>query len=509
MKKNGIFKKGILLLKTVLFCALLVCTLACVSKILERKASTIRFKPFLDHAEDFDVLFIGDSHTVNGVFPMDLWQGYGIAAYNMASYGNTLPVSYWVMMHALEYANPKLMVIGIKDVHVHNKVSGSSGDLHTAMDCFPLSPLKVRAIEDLTNVPYSVDDEGNYYADLKWEYYFTLGKYHSRWSELSEADFHYSLNDQKGGEMAIGVADPRDYDIIDEDRALEEEGYGFEYLRKMIEECQSRNIDVLLTHLPYPCSENDQMAANAVRYIAEEYGVAYVDFVNLDQVVDYEVDCYDSFSHLNPSGARKVTDYFGRLISEHYDIPDRRGEASHRSWEADLGAYIDHKLAYLRSQGDLRNLLMLLHDSCFSACIAIREDSPVYDDGKALRLLQNIAREHIYEEDAFAKWSNTLFPLASLDAAAENRDAYFLLLDRANGLLEERVGNDLSAQWDTSFGRVDYRAEAGRIGLSIEQDGVCTPYAGPDGAPADIRILIVDDRTGEVAASLAFPLSKS
>jgi len=496
--------KLIRLCKTVLFCAILFFVLAAVTKVCERKASTIRFKPFLDRAEEYDVLFMGDSHSVNAIFPVDLWQDYGIAAYNLSSYGNTLPVSYWAMMNALDYGNPKLMVIGIKDVHRKNKVSGSSSDVHTALDCYPLSLTKIRAIEDLMNTPYAIDDDGNYYEDLKPEYYFTLGKYHSRWSELTESDFRYSLNGQKGGEMVIGVADPNDYDIIDEDWALEEEGAGFEYLRKMIEECQSRGIEVMLIHLPYPSKEEDQLAANAVRYIAEEYGLEYVDFVSLDQVVDYGVDMYDSYSHLNPSGARKVTDFLGRFISDHYDIPDRRGDESYRHWAADADAYVDDKLSLLRGESNLRNLLMLLHDSRFSVCLAIPRGSSLYDDEKAMQLLQNIAREHIFEEDAFAKWSNTLFPLTELDAAAEQKDAYFLMLDRPNGVIEERVGDD-SAELSASFGSLAYHAEGGVPGLTLDQAGAQRSYWGQDGASPDIRVLVIDDRTGEVAAERQFP----
>lgn len=495
-------KKLIRLLKTVMFCALLFAVLALITRVCERKASTIRFKPFLDRAEEYDVLFIGDSHSVNAIFPVDLWQDYGIAAYNIASYGNTLPVSYWAMMNALDYANPRLMVIGIKDVQRKNKVSGSSSDVHTALDCYPLSLTKIRAIEDLMNTPYAVDDDGNYYADLKPEYYFTLGKYHSRWSEISPSDFHYSLNNQKGGEMVIGVAEPNDYDIIDEDWAIEEEGAGFEYLRRMIEECQSRGIEVMLIHLPYPCKEEDQMVANAVRYIAEEYGLNYVDFVNLDQVVDYGVDMYDPYSHLNPSGARKVTDFLGRFIVDHYDIPDRRDDESYQHWAADTDAYVDYKLSLLRGESDLHNLLMLLHDSRFSVCLSIARGSSLYDDAKAMQLLQNIAREHIFEEDAFAKWSNALFPLTELDAAAEQKDAYFLMLDRPNGVIEERVGDE-SAELTASFGALAYRAEDGVPSLTLEKAGAQTSYGGQGGA--DIRILIIDDRTGEVAAERQFP----
>lgn len=499
-------KKSFRILKTVLFCALLLGTVALVSRIVERKASIVRFKPFLDRPDDYDVLFMGDSHVVNGVFPMELWERYGIASYNIASYGNTLPVSYWAMMNALDYAHPKLMVIGIKDVEKSYKLSGNSGDVHTAMDCYPLSFTKIRAIEDLMDDPYAMDDEGHYYTDLKWEYYFTLGKYHSRWSELEKNDFFCELNRKKGGEMAVNVADPREYDIIDENLIAEENGVGFVYLRKMIEECQSRGIEVLLTQLPYPATENEQMYANAVYYIAEEYGVDYIDFVNLDQVVDYEVDCYDSFSHLNPSGARKVTDYLGRYIVDHYDIADHRGEERYKSWEEDDKAYLEEKADYIRGQAKLRNLLMLLHDDAFSVCVFVEKDSPLYQDDKLMTLMQNIAREHIFEEDAFSKWSDSLFPLTRLEDAAAQNEPYFAVIDRKNGAVQEYVGNASFADMETSFGTLSYRAQEKEASLRLAKDGQEAAYFEEDktGEQTGVRLLVIDAETGEPVAERYF-----
>ena len=98
---------------------------------------------------------------------MDLWDDYGIAGYNLACYGNTMPVNYWSMMNALDYANPKVVVVAVNGVERDFKVTGSSSDLHTAFDFYPLTKTKVRAIEDLMDDPYAVDDDGNYYTDMK------------------------------------------------------------------------------------------------------------------------------------------------------------------------------------------------------------------------------------------------------------------------------------------------------------------------------------------------------
>jgi hypothetical protein len=269
------------------------------SRAVERKASWIKYDPLFKRSEEIDVLFVGDSHMINGVYPMELWHDYGIAAYNLACIGNTLPVSYWTMINALDVVTPKLVVIEINDVEFQHKLTGSSSDAHTALDGLPMTANKIRAIEDLMDDPWVTDDNGTPYTELKWEYYFKLGKYHTRWSETGLHEMAYQTNRQKGAEMAVAVAEPRGYDIIDENQCADESGWGYAYLRRMIEECQRRGMDVMLVHLPYPPTEEDQMAANAVYWIADEYGIDFVDFVALDQVVDYATDCFDSFSHLN------------------------------------------------------------------------------------------------------------------------------------------------------------------------------------------------------------------
>lgn len=435
-------KKLLKTLEAVVFCALLVCCVWFASDVLERKASRIKYEPLFKRPDEIDVLFVGDSHMINGVYPMELWKDYGIASYNLACIGNTLPVSYWTMMNALDHANPQLVVIGINDVEFAHKLTGSSSDAHTALDGLPMTRTKFRAIEDLMDDPWVTDDNGTPYTELKWEYYFKLGKYHSRWSEAGLNELSYETNRQKGAEMAVAVTTPRDYDIIDENQCAEESGWGYAYLRMMIEECQRRGMDVMLVHLPYPSTEEDQMAANLVYWIAEEYGVDYIDFVALDQVVDYRTDCFDSFSHLNPSGARKVTDYIGRYIMDWYDVPDRRGEASHAHWDADYADYMAYKIGRMELQNALDTVLMLLHDRQLKARISVREGAPLFEDEQLMRLMHNMAREHVFEEDAYAMWSDSMFPLAGLDEAAASGSAYFAHLNGLGEPAEEYIGEE-------------------------------------------------------------------
>lgn len=473
-------KTWLRILESCVFVLLACVMLAYAGRLMERKASRNQFGPFLEEPQQYDVLFFGDSRFVNCLFPMELWEDYGIAGYNLSCYGNTMPVTYWSMMNAFDYADPEVVVIAVNGVRKDIKVTGGSSDLHTALDFFPLSRTKIQAIKDLMDDPRVVDDEGNRYVDMKWEYYFTLGKYHSRWSELSEDDFTGVPNVQKGADMMVGVAPTEDYDLIDDDRYADEVGAGYTYLRRTIEECQARGTQILLVHLPFPASEDSQLHAHTVGSIAEEYGVDYLDFVSMDSVVDYAVDCYDQQAHLNPSGGLKVTDFIGQYLVDRYALADRREDSAYASWQQALTDYTAYKHDLVREQDKLENLLVLLHDDSVSAGIAVRDQAELYWNDQQLTLLHNAVREHVFEPEAYSMWSNSMFPLAGLEDALWSDDKYFLLLDRANKTVDEYVGEDAAQKAQQYFGD------------AVWQEG------------KEVRIRITDKLTGSVLAEHQF-----
>ena len=468
------------ILESCVFVLLLSVTLASCTRILERKASSNQFGPFLDNPKQYDVLFFGDSRFVNCLFPMEIWEDYGIAGYNLSCYGNTMPVNYWSMMNAFDYVEPEVVVLAVNGVRKDLKVTGSSSDLHTAFDFFPLTRTKLRAIADLTDDPGAADDDGNRYMDMRWEYYLTLGKYHSRWSEITPGDLKGNPNVQKGADMMVGVAPTEDYNLIDDDQYAEETGVGYSYMRRTIEECQARGIEILLVHLPYPASENSQMNANTVGSIAEEYGVNYIDFVRMDSVVDYTVDCYDQQAHLNPSGGWKVTDFLGQYLRDCYGLSDHRGDADYANWQQTLADYAAYKRDLTVQQNSLMPLLVMLHDDSVSVSIAVKAHADLYWDDQVLALLHNMNREHVYEPEAYSKWSNSMFPLAGLEDALWSDEAYFVELDRQNGETAEYVGDEAVKQAELAFGD------------SVWEEG------------KEIRIRVQDKATGELLVERQF-----
>ncbi len=481
-------RKALRALEALAFLALLAAVVAGLSLLTERKESREKLTPFFERAQDVDVLFFGSSHALNAVYPMELWHDYGITAYNFGIYNCTIPVSYWTLRCALETCTPKLVVVDIDDVDVQDKLNGSSADLHTALDGIPLTKTKAQAIEDLMDDPMLMDEEGHHYSELKSEFYFPLALYHSRWSSLKPEDFSPRYNAQLGADMVSGVSEPAEYSITSD--VAFEEGYGFEYLRQLIALCQQQGIEVLLVNLPYPAQDDrDQRFSNAVYYLAQDCGVEYIDFVYLDQIVDYGTDCYDSASHLNASGARKVTDYLGAFIRDVYGVEDHRAQARYASWDADYDAYADAKLKLLREQEDLLCCLMLLHDAQMSACVYVAPGSALYGDAQLSRMLQNIGRRHLFEADTYdAVFADSLCPLSRMDEAAASGQGYLAVIDRAAGEVLEAVGDNASL--DASFGKVVVTDGA----LTVVTDEGPLPEASQADAP--VQIAVFDEHAG-------------
>lgn len=370
-------------------------------------------KEFIDDSEMYDVLFFGNSHMANAVFPMELWHDYGIVSYNLAGFGNPIPAVYWVMRNALDSAQPELVVVDCYNYRTDGK-AGKKEMLHASVDHMPLSVEKIRMIRDL------VDDPKD-----RLEFYWDFSTYHDRWWDLDQADFEKVINVQKGAEISVDVTSPMET----KGRPNEEvviQSLGEEYLRRIIEECQERNIEVLLTYLPYPASEESWQEAMYAEQIAQEYGISYINFLDLS-VVDLETDCSDKNSHLNGSGGHKVTDYIGRYIEEHYDIADHREEEAYAGWNEDYKRYTDYKLDAMRQLESLDKYLMMCSDQAFDYYIYVNGKSGIWEQNEMyMPLIDNISGGKTDR----------------LEMSVESGSDYFLIVDNQTGNCCESEGEN-------------------------------------------------------------------
>lgn len=444
--------------------AIIVVSLAKLADIVMKKDAYGKNIEFMQRGREYDVLFLGTSHMMEAALPMELWREYGIASYNLAGNAHTLPTTYWVMMNALDYASPELVVVDCFKMESDSKES-SMNFAHQSFDSLPLSKNKVRAICDIYDT-----------AEKRVEYLWNFSLYHARWNSVGPDDFEPQAKLEKGAFFGNIVAEPNTTERVGESNMHQVDSVGADYLRKIIEECQKRGIEVLLTFIPFPATVQDQVTAGYVQKLAEEYDVDYINFLNMD-VVNYETDCNDANSHLNVSGAGKVTDYLGAYIREHYNIADHQFDEVADQWNEDYGNYLAYKIDRIAGVESLKNCLMMLSDPNISCCVYVSDNSGLWKSDKIYEeLFQNIVGKR---------------ELFKLREAVQKDEAYCLIVDREEKSITECIGIEEAVE-DTSFGRVAYDSEEGGQALYIGEQNYLALQEETDGLPT-VTVVVIND----------------
>lgn len=314
-------------LKAALFALILCACLLGLDYMMCREDGRDKYIAFFEEKEPIDVFLLGTSHMMDSVLPMELWRDYGIVSYNLANPAETLEATYWTLRLALEYQKPKAVVVDVCYLGKAQSEVSTRRMGHLFMDEIPLSLLKLKAIWEL------------YPEEERAEFVFPLVTYHTRWEELfDEAEPMTEAKPfTRGAELRAGRSQPAPYVRTTEMDLTETEGK--KALRRIIDLCREEGIQVILTAIPYPADEDAQKMMNSAQIIADETGIEFLNLFDVEGLVDFETDCYDEASHLNPDGASKVTNYLGGQLAGRYGIEDRRGDARYASWNEALAQY--------------------------------------------------------------------------------------------------------------------------------------------------------------------------
>lgn len=284
-----------------------------------------------------DVLFIGASTLRNGISPLGIWGAYGVPSYTLASgYQNPL-VSYYYLVEALKYQQPKVVVLDASWLIRSIEVDANETFLRLSVDPLRFSLNKLRLIEEI------VSRSSNQTAA---SYLFPLLRYHARWKELTRDDlFFYSRefeNRYKGqglsfkktplsfSETAFSTTD-RSARIDDEARL---------YYLKFIRLCEQNGIPVIMINTPR--IGWDLSKHNAVKSFADKYGILYLDYSTPELLAEIgfnsSADFHD-YDHLNIYGAQKVSNHLGAFLQMTFDLPDKRNDPAYAQWNDDLAAF--------------------------------------------------------------------------------------------------------------------------------------------------------------------------
>lgn len=322
-------KKLLPLAKTLIFLLILALLLVWFTDVLRDKNGAETMLPYYDEPRNsLDILFIGSSHMMCGISPMELYERYGYTSYVFSSSAQVIPQSYYQLSAALETQTPQLVVLDMGEL-VYETKTGNEAFIHAQTDNLPFfSPSRLRLIHELLEPSERLPN------------YFNLIQFHSRWQELTEDDFKPVVSYTKGARYTHETTplEPPTVPTPQPGDALPALTDG--YLRKMLELCQARGIPVLLLYLPSNLNETDYRKVFTAAQYAEEYGVRFLNLLDHADALglDYQHDFRDRF-HLNSFGAGKATAFLGEYLETHYSIDrDRPAEITDK-WNRDLADY--------------------------------------------------------------------------------------------------------------------------------------------------------------------------
>ncbi len=307
-----------------IFLIIIVLGLFLATKLLEPKYMTgilegAMIGEYYDDPTDHNVVFIGDCELYENISPVDLWKEYGINSYVRGSAQQLIWQSYYLAEETIKREHPDVIVFNVLSMQYNNPQSEAYNRM--TLDGMRWSDSKIDSIKaSMTYEEHFID------------YVFPLLRYHSRWSDLGTDDFEYMFHRNKvsfnGYYMRV---DSRAPDSVPEGIPKIDYTFGsnaYMYLNMLTKLCKTNNVELILVKAPslYPVWYN-QWDKQMVDY-AKANNLTYINFLDHmnDIGLDWSKDTYDGGLHLNLSGAKKLSSYFGKILQEEFKVPDRRGE---------------------------------------------------------------------------------------------------------------------------------------------------------------------------------------
>lgn len=260
-----------------------------------------------------DVLCLGSSHVFANIDPAILEEDYGIAAYDLAGSMQPMWNTYYSFREALKYQKPSLVILDVFRLTEGFTYSKESKVVKNTYG-MKLSMNKIQSIME------SVEKEEDVLRHV-----LGIATYHDRYYELGEKDFSFSGekdSSYRGYYPLLEVQAQKEPQVSHIEDTLPIEEKTRKYFYKILELAGEQDIPVLLINAPYCVTEDDKRVFNELEQLLQEGvpgKVAYLDFNKhyKEMGLDFAVDFADS-EHLNKDGAKKMNQYLGRYLEEHY-----------------------------------------------------------------------------------------------------------------------------------------------------------------------------------------------
>lgn len=306
-----------------------------------------------------DGIVIGNS-AINRAFVSPLaWNEKGISFYSLSCGNQALALARDIMDEAKKTQDYRYVVIDIHQIRRETFYDASALSIERVTDNMPMTSwIRWRAVKRGLNYMKRADTEAGVTKhdtlDLTY-FYLKFLMYHNRWQELDMDDYVKPINAYKSAYTEDEFYTTKPFDEVSdpkEDGELTD--YQKEMLKEIIDYANAEKLNVLFVCSPSIMDDDNRKDINAAFKYIEDNKSEYIEYINFNTEemfktlnIDTKEDFYDE-EHLNVYGAAKFTKYLANIISEMYDIKDKRGDKNYKSWDSAYDAYMEKKESMLK-----------------------------------------------------------------------------------------------------------------------------------------------------------------
>ncbi len=256
-----------------------------------------------------DLVFLGDSEVYSAYSPLQMYHENGFTSYVCATSAQRLCDTYAMVREIFKTQNPDIVVLETNCFFRYGGLNEKTGD--TVMD-----------------------------GILK---YIPAMKYHTRIKYLFEPATDKNEASMKGFRYRTDIKPYHGGTWMQKTEIAEEiRTENMNYFEKIYDYIAEHGSRLVFVTTPSPDCHN-YMKHNAIKKISEKYNIDYIDLnlVAEEIGIDWKNETRDGGNHLNYNGAKKVSEYFGKKLSETYGLPDHREDPEYEDWSFEFKKYAD------------------------------------------------------------------------------------------------------------------------------------------------------------------------
>ena len=330
---------------------------------------------FASEKNSYDVLFVGTSHVLYGISPMEIYKQNRITSYNLGTSGQPMDGTLAVLEEAFQNQSPKVVVLDASSLFTDEEHELDSM-WRFIMDSMPFGVPKIKYAHVYAS--FFADTSGefdvNEYLQRFASVFLPIIEYHDRFDELNSNDVsdvpgieeYYTAGYflQTFHESSGVTVEKMNETLAENEKNAKVYDHNVEVLLQIKELCEKHHAKLLLTKVPAIAQVKWYTGAwtkaryEAVKKVAMEHNLVYFDLLydgHLD--IDVETDFTDGGAHLNYLGSKKTSDFLGDYLKSQYELEEIKLYA----FDANMEGYDElTKLALLQLTFDQKDYEMRL-----------------------------------------------------------------------------------------------------------------------------------------------------